>query len=156
MRTPKLGLLALAIFAILAACSPGKAELSERKTPAGYTHEQSAYLNRRTTADADIIARTVTEMRRQIRSQRDVWAAPYWPAPYPYPDWNGILWNQYWLAYRQQLAWNTQRIVARNQEEISRIISDSYWNRQRALDRINRRFSESILGSSRGHNGYGR
>ena len=156
MRTPKSGLLALAIFANLVACSPGRAGLSERKAPAEYTHEQSAYLNRRAAADVDIIARTVTEMQRQIRSQRDVWDARYRPAPYPSPDGNEILWNQYWPAYRQQLAWNTQRIVARSQEEISRIISDTYWNRQRALDRINRRFSESIRGSSRGHGGYGR
>jgi hypothetical protein len=54
--------------------------------------------------------------------------------------------NPYWLAMQQNVAKNTSGIVSRTQTEISHLISDSYWYRQRSLDEIDRRRSNAILG----------
>jgi hypothetical protein len=171
MRFSKWSLLALVIFAIPIAGSLGRMGSPERRIPAGYAQGKSAELKSRALRDADVLARTAAELRRLVDSQ---WKArhahelsesrrifDYRSAPWPAPDGNDFYRNQYGLAYRQQMAWNTQRIIARNQEEISRIINDTYWNRQRSLDRINRRFSDYMRGPTsswgrEGHRGGGR
>lgn len=57
-----------------------------------------------------------------------------------------IQWNPQWLASQQQLTANVSRIVSQTGQEISKIISDSYWTRQGVMDNINRKFSNTILG----------
>jgi len=57
-----------------------------------------------------------------------------------------IQWNPQWLASQQQLTANVSRIVSQTGQEISKIISDTYWTRQGVLDNVNRRFSNYILG----------
>ncbi|MFB0565807.1 MAG: hypothetical protein ACETWK_09035 [Candidatus Aminicenantaceae bacterium] len=54
--------------------------------------------------------------------------------------------NPQWVASQQQLTANVSQIVNQTNQEISRIINDSYWTRQRTLDNIHRRFSNYILG----------
>jgi len=54
--------------------------------------------------------------------------------------------NPQWVASQQQLAVNVSQIVTQTNQEISRIIDESYWSRQATLDNINRRFSNYILG----------
>lgn len=54
--------------------------------------------------------------------------------------------NPQWVAAQQQLTANVSQIVTQTNQEISRIINDSYWSRQKTLDKINRRFSNMILG----------
>jgi len=54
--------------------------------------------------------------------------------------------NPHWVASQQQLAANVSQIVTQTNQEISRIINESYWSRQRTLDHIHRRFSNYILG----------
>ncbi|MFP4081708.1 MAG: hypothetical protein ACLFVG_03010 [Candidatus Aminicenantes bacterium] len=54
--------------------------------------------------------------------------------------------NPRWAASQQQLTANVSQIVTRTNQEISRIINDSYWARQRTMDDIHRRFSNMILG----------
>jgi len=54
--------------------------------------------------------------------------------------------NPQWLASQKQLTANVSQIVAQTNQEISRIINDSYWSRQRTLDDVNRKFSNMILG----------
>ena len=54
--------------------------------------------------------------------------------------------NPHWVASQQQLTANVSQIVAQTNQEISRIINDSYWSRQRTLDDVNRKFSNTILG----------
>jgi len=41
---------------------------------------------------------------------------------------------------------NVSQIVTQTNQEISRIIDESYWNRQTVLDETSRRFSNYILG----------
>jgi len=57
-----------------------------------------------------------------------------------------IKWNPQWLASQQQLTSDVSRIVSQTGQEISKIISDSYWTRQGVMDNVNRRFSNYILG----------
>jgi hypothetical protein len=57
-----------------------------------------------------------------------------------------IQWNPQWLASQQQLTANVSQIVSQTSQEISKIISDSYWTRQGVMDDVSRRFSNSILG----------
>jgi len=57
-----------------------------------------------------------------------------------------IRWNPQWLASQQQLTANVSRIVSQTSQEISKIISDTYWTRQGVMDNINRKFSNYILG----------
>lgn len=54
--------------------------------------------------------------------------------------------NPHWVASQQQLTAYVSQIVTQTNQEISRIIDESYWSRQRTLDNINRRFSNYILG----------
>jgi len=54
--------------------------------------------------------------------------------------------NPQWVAMQQNIAANTSQIVSRTSEEISNIISSSYWNRQGVMDEISRRRSNAILG----------
>ncbi|MFW6160715.1 MAG: hypothetical protein ACOC57_06200 [Acidobacteriota bacterium] len=51
-----------------------------------------------------------------------------------------------WVASQQQLTANVSQIVTQTNQEISRIIDESYWNRQAVLDETSRRFSNYILG----------
>lgn len=57
-----------------------------------------------------------------------------------------IRWNPQWLASQQQLTADVSSIVAQTSQEISKIISDTYWTRQGVMDNINRKFSNYILG----------
>lgn len=54
--------------------------------------------------------------------------------------------NPQWVASQQQLTANVSQIVTQTNQEISRIIDESYWSRQITLDNMNRRFSNTILG----------
>jgi len=54
--------------------------------------------------------------------------------------------NPQWAASQQQVAANVSQIVTQTSQEISRIIDDSYWNRQAVLDDVHRKFSNYILG----------
>jgi hypothetical protein len=54
--------------------------------------------------------------------------------------------NPAWVASQQQLAGNVSQIVTQTNQEICRIIDESYWTRQATLDDINRKFSNYILG----------
>lgn len=54
--------------------------------------------------------------------------------------------NPHWVASQQQLAANVSQIVTQTNQEISRIIDESYWSRQKTLDNIHRKFSNYILG----------
>jgi len=54
--------------------------------------------------------------------------------------------NPQWVASQQQLTANVSQIVTQTNQEISRIIDESYWNRQTVLDETSRRFSNYILG----------
>jgi hypothetical protein len=54
--------------------------------------------------------------------------------------------NPQWAAMQQQITANTSRIVSRTSAEISRMMSDSYWSRQKTMDEIDRRRSNAILG----------
>jgi len=54
--------------------------------------------------------------------------------------------NPQWAATQQNIAANTSRIVSRTQEEVSRIINDTYWNRQGTMDELSRRRSNATLG----------
>jgi hypothetical protein len=54
--------------------------------------------------------------------------------------------NPTWVAGQQQLAANVSQIVTQTNQEISRIIDESYWSRQAVLDDVNRKFSNYILG----------
>jgi hypothetical protein len=54
--------------------------------------------------------------------------------------------NPAWAASQQQLAGNVSQIVTQTNQEISRIIDESYWTRQTTLGDINRKFSNYILG----------
>jgi hypothetical protein len=57
-----------------------------------------------------------------------------------------IRWNPQWLASQQQLTADVSRIVTQTSQEISKIISDTYWTRQGVMDDVNRKFSNYILG----------
>jgi hypothetical protein len=54
--------------------------------------------------------------------------------------------NPQWAAMQQGIAANTSRIVARTSEEISKIVNDTYWNRQGVMDELSRRRSNATLG----------
>src|SRR5262249_9571849 len=54
--------------------------------------------------------------------------------------------NPQWAAMQNQIASNTSKIVSRANQEISKIINDSYWSRQRTMDEISRRRSNATLG----------
>ncbi len=81
-----------------------------------------------------------------------------------------ILINPQWVSMQQGITSETSKIVSRTNEEISNIISESYWNRQASQDDLSRKWSNTILGqtdlvdpdsgetfkSSSGHNYYWR
>lgn len=54
--------------------------------------------------------------------------------------------NPQWVNMQQNITANTSTIVSRTHEEVSRIINNSYWNRQHSLDEISRRRSNATLG----------
>jgi len=54
--------------------------------------------------------------------------------------------NLQWMASQQQLTANVSQIVTQTNQQISKIINDSYWTRQAAMDDVNRKFSNYILG----------
>lgn len=56
--------------------------------------------------------------------------------------------NPQWVASQQQLTANVSQIVTQTNQEISKIIDDSYWTRQGIMDDINRKFSNYILGAT--------
>lgn len=56
--------------------------------------------------------------------------------------------NPQWVAMQQNITANTSKIVSRTHEEISHIISDSYWSRQRIMDDLSRKWSNTILGQT--------
>jgi len=57
--------------------------------------------------------------------------------------------NPSWFGQQQQLTAETSRIVTKTNEEVSRIITDNYWSRQKSQDRTNRNFSDYIRGTVR-------
>ena len=54
--------------------------------------------------------------------------------------------NPQWVARQSQTTMDTSQIVHETQEHISHIITDTYWARQRVLDRTNRNFDDYIRG----------
>ena len=54
--------------------------------------------------------------------------------------------NPQWLAMQQKVTADTSKIVSRTHDEISKIISDSYWKRSETMDEISRRRSNVMLG----------
>jgi hypothetical protein len=54
--------------------------------------------------------------------------------------------NPQWFSMQQNITANTSRIVSRTHQEISSLISDTYWSRQKVMDEIDRRRSNVILG----------
>lgn len=54
--------------------------------------------------------------------------------------------NPQWVAMQQNITANTSSIVSRTSQEISNIISQSYWNRQGVMDELSRRRSNATLG----------
>jgi hypothetical protein len=54
--------------------------------------------------------------------------------------------NPEWAAMRQNVTANTSQIVSRTNQEISKIISDSYWSRQGVMDESRRRRPNATLG----------
>lgn len=54
--------------------------------------------------------------------------------------------NPQWFAAQQQTIAQTTRIVAQTNDYVSRVITDSYWSRQKTLDRVNQNFSDYIRG----------
>jgi hypothetical protein len=54
--------------------------------------------------------------------------------------------NPQWVGMQQNITADTSRIVSKTHEEISNIISNSYWNRQGVMDELSRRRSNAILG----------
>jgi hypothetical protein len=57
--------------------------------------------------------------------------------------------NPQWMAASLRHTAEVSRIVTETNAQISKIISDSYWSRQRSQDRINRKFSDYIRGVQR-------
>jgi hypothetical protein len=57
--------------------------------------------------------------------------------------------NPQWFASQLRLTGNVSRIVSETHDYVSRVQSESYWNRQQVLDRTSQRFSDSIRGIQR-------
>ena len=57
--------------------------------------------------------------------------------------------NSAWFNRQQQTTAETSRIVSKTNEEVSRIITDNYWSRQKSQDRTSRDFSDYIRGTVR-------
>lgn len=56
--------------------------------------------------------------------------------------------NPDWARMQQGIAANSSEIVSRTHAEITRIIDDTYWNRQRSQDNLSRQWSNVILGQT--------
>ncbi|HEX2091545.1 MAG TPA: hypothetical protein VHG28_04045 [Longimicrobiaceae bacterium] len=56
--------------------------------------------------------------------------------------------NPEWEAMQQNVAAGTSRIVAQTSAEISRLIGETYWNRQATLDDVSRKWSNAMLGQT--------
>ncbi len=54
--------------------------------------------------------------------------------------------NPQWASMQQNVTANTSQIVSRTNQEISKIVSDSYWSRQGVMDELSRRRSNATLG----------
>lgn len=54
--------------------------------------------------------------------------------------------NPDWARRQSHTTMETSRIVSQTNQEVSKIIDDAYWNRQRSQDEISRRRSNAILG----------
>ncbi len=54
--------------------------------------------------------------------------------------------NPQWVGMQQNITANTSKIVSRTHQEISNIISDTYWSRQSVMDELSRRRSNVTLG----------
>lgn len=54
--------------------------------------------------------------------------------------------NPQWVAMQQNVTAETSKIVSRTSDEISNIISNSYWKRQETMDELSRRRSNATLG----------
>ncbi len=54
--------------------------------------------------------------------------------------------NPDWAQRQQNLTAETSKVVSETHEHISRVINDTYWNRQGVMDEIDRRRSNAILG----------
>lgn len=54
--------------------------------------------------------------------------------------------NPQWAAMQQNVTANTSKIVSRTNQEVTKIMSDSYWTRQSTLDELSRRRSNATLG----------
>lgn len=57
--------------------------------------------------------------------------------------------NPQWFASQLRLTGNVSRIVSETHDYISRVQSESYWNRQQMMDRTSQRFSDYIRGIQR-------
>jgi len=54
--------------------------------------------------------------------------------------------NPQWAAMQSNIAGQTSEIVTRTNAEISRVIAESYWKRQRVNEKVSRQWSNTILG----------
>jgi hypothetical protein len=54
--------------------------------------------------------------------------------------------NPQWAAMQQNIAASTSRIVAETNETITKMMSESFWNKRRSEDEISRRRSNAMLG----------
>jgi hypothetical protein len=54
--------------------------------------------------------------------------------------------NPQWAAMQSNIAGQTSEIVTRTNAEISRMLQESYWHRQRVQDNVSRQWSNTILG----------
>jgi hypothetical protein len=54
--------------------------------------------------------------------------------------------NPQWAAMQSNIAGRSSEIVARTNAEVSRMIEQSYWTRQRVNDNVSRQWSNTILG----------
>ncbi|MFN7924928.1 MAG: hypothetical protein U0Q16_32825 [Bryobacteraceae bacterium] len=57
--------------------------------------------------------------------------------------------NPQWARQQQQTTAETSRIVSETNDRVSKIITDSYWSRQRSQERSSERFSDYIRGRVR-------
>ncbi len=56
--------------------------------------------------------------------------------------------NPEWVAKQQNLTAEVSKIVTKTNDEISKAISDTYWNREKARDDMSRKWSNMMLGQT--------
>jgi hypothetical protein len=107
-----------------------------------------------------VSSRTVRTTMQSV-SAGGVWTVEgpfYWVAPAGGVEtaisvaghfWKTFRISPQWFAASQRLTANVSAIVTETNNQVSRIISNSYWSRQRAQDRTNRNFSDYIRGVQR-------